>query len=217
MTITPALENYVRVLYDLQTSEKMPRVKHVAKMLKVKVPTVVESLKKLENAGILEHEKYGYIRLTPKGIALAERIHKNNRIVYDFATRFLEFSSDEAQDLACKLEHINHPRFFTALSVIMDFLNENSELKKRFSMLLKDHEEVFGLTLASIEPGKTVKIKKLKGTESFNKRLMSMGIIPGVEVVVERIAPLGDPIEVKVKGYRLSLRREEARNILVEE
>jgi Fe2+ transport system protein FeoA len=76
---------------------------------------------------------------------------------------------------------------------------------------------VFGLTLASVEPGKTVRIKKLKGTESFKKRLMSMGIMPGVEVLVERIAPLGDPIEVKAKGYRLSLRREEARNILVEE
>lgn len=217
MVITPALENYIRVLYDLQTSEKLPRVKHVAKILKVKVPTVVESLKKLENAGILEHEKYGYIRLTPKGIALAERIHKNNRIVYEFATRFLELSSDEAQDLACKLEHISNIRFFTALSVIMDFLNENPELKKRFYIHIKDHQEVFGLTLASVEPGKIVRIKKLKGTESFKKRLMSMGIMPGVEVLVERIAPLGDPIEVKVKGYRLSLRREEARNILVEE
>jgi len=46
--------------------------------------------------------------------------------------------------------------------------------------------------------------------------LMSMGIIPGVEVLVERVAPFGDPIEVEVKGYRLSLRREEARSILVE-
>jgi len=71
--------------------------------------------------------------------------------------------------------------------------------------------------LASIEPGKTVKIKKLKGSRTFQRRLMSMGVMPGVEVHIERIAPLGDPIEVKVKGYRLSLRREEAKDILVEE
>lgn len=216
MTITPALENYIRVLYDLQTSEKMPRVKHVAKILKVKVPTVVESLKKLRDVGILEHEKHEYIRLTPKGIALAEKILKNNRVVYEFATRLLELSSSEAQDLACKLEHINSTRFFTALSAMMDLLNENSELRERFHMHIKEHEEVFGLTLASIEPEKVVKVKKLRGTESLKKRLMSMGIIPGVEVLVERIAPFGDPIEVRVKGYRLSLRREEARSILVE-
>ena len=217
MVITPALENYIRVLYDLQASEKMPRVKHIAKILNVKVPTVVESIKKLENIGVLEHEKYGYIRLTPKGIALAEKIHKNNRIVYEFATRLLELPSNEAQDLACKLEHINNPRLFAAFSVMMSFFKEDQKLKERFLSHLKNNEEVFALTLASIEPGKTVKIKKLKGSRTFQRRLMSMGVMPGVEVHIERIAPLGDPIEVKVKGYRLSLRREEAKDILVEE
>ncbi len=60
--------------------------------------------------------------------------------------------------------------------------------------------------------GKVVNI----GSGSVRQRLMDMGLIAGSEVELQRIAPLGDPIEIKVKGYNLSLRKEEAANIMVE-
>lgn len=53
-------------------------------------------------------------------------------------------------------------------------------------------------------------------TDSYRKKLMSMGLIPGTQFLVERIAPLGDPIEINVRGFRLSLRRQEASGLKVE-
>ncbi len=52
--------------------------------------------------------------------------------------------------------------------------------------------------------------------DSYRKKLMSMGLIPGTRFLVERVAPLGDPVEINVRGFRLSLRREEARGLQVE-
>lgn len=57
---------------------------------------------------------------------------------------------------------------------------------------------------------------RLKATGPARRRLQDMGLVPGVEVAVVRLAPLGDPVEIMVRGYHLSLRRDEARDILIE-
>lgn len=73
------------------------------------------------------------------------------------------------------------------------------------------------MTLKAITPGTRVTVKKLIGRGNVKRRLMDMGIIPGTEIQVQKVAPLGDPVEIKFKGYNLSLRWNEAENILVEE
>ncbi|RLA96323.1 MAG: DtxR family transcriptional regulator, partial [Deltaproteobacteria bacterium] len=64
--------------------------------------------------------------------------------------------------------------------------------------------------LKDLEPGKKGRITAVKGKGGLRKRLLDMGIVPGALVEMERVAPLGDPVEVRVKGYHLSLRKEEA-------
>ncbi len=59
-------------------------------------------------------------------------------------------------------------------------------------------------------------VKRLSGEGALKRRIMDMGVTKGVEVLVRRVAPLGDPIEVTVRGYELSLRKDEAANIIVE-
>lgn len=71
-------------------------------------------------------------------------------------------------------------------------------------------------TLKSVPIGETVVIKKLEGSGAVKRRIMDMGITRGAEVTVQKVAPLGDPIEVTVRGYELSLRKEDAEHILVE-
>jgi ferrous iron transport protein A len=70
--------------------------------------------------------------------------------------------------------------------------------------------------LSEVEVGKTVIIKHFENDEIFLK-LMEMGCVPGERIVVEQVAPLGDPISIFVAGYILSLRLNEAENIWVEE
>ena len=71
-------------------------------------------------------------------------------------------------------------------------------------------------TLKDAKVGETVKATKLTGEGPVKRRIMDMGITKGVEIYVRKVAPLGDPVEVTVRGYELSLRRADAEMIQVE-
>ena len=71
-------------------------------------------------------------------------------------------------------------------------------------------------TLRDVEIGKTVSVLKLHGEGAVKRRIMDMGLTKGVEVYVRKVAPLGDPLEVTVRGYELSLRKADAEMIDVE-
>lgn len=71
-------------------------------------------------------------------------------------------------------------------------------------------------TLKEVAVGQTVTVKKLTGVGPVKRRIMDMGITKGVEIYVRKVAPLGDPVEVTVRGYELSLRKADAEMIEVE-
>ena len=71
------------------------------------------------------------------------------------------------------------------------------------------------MTLNELEIGKTAKIVRLNGEGAVKRRIMDMGLTKGTEVTVRKVAPLGDPIEITVRGYELSLRKDEAVKIEV--
>ena len=71
-------------------------------------------------------------------------------------------------------------------------------------------------TLKDAKIGQTVRVKKLTGEGVVKRRIMDMGITKGVEVYIRKVAPLGDPIEITVRGYELSLRKADAELIEVE-
>lgn len=72
------------------------------------------------------------------------------------------------------------------------------------------------LTLDQVVPGTSVVIEKVGGARSFRRRLMELGLIPGIDVRVLRIAPFGDPMELEVRGCNLSIRAAEAREVEVQ-
>lgn len=71
-------------------------------------------------------------------------------------------------------------------------------------------------TLRDVKVGETAKIKRLYGEGAVKRRIMDMGLTKGVEVSVRKVAPLGDPIELTVRGYELSLRKADAEMIEIE-
>jgi len=71
-------------------------------------------------------------------------------------------------------------------------------------------------TLKDVRVGESVKVVKLTGSGPVKRRIMDMGITKGVDVYVRKVAPLGDPVEVNVRGYELSVRRADAEMITVE-
>lgn len=66
------------------------------------------------------------------------------------------------------------------------------------------------MTLKDIKVGSTCTVKKIHGEGALKRRIMDMGITKGVEIYVRKVAPLGDPIEIQVRGYELSIRKNDA-------
>ena len=71
-------------------------------------------------------------------------------------------------------------------------------------------------TLKEVKVGKTARVVKLHGEGAIRRRLMDMGLTRGTEVLVRRVAPFGDPIELTLRGYELSLRRADAEMVEIE-
>ena len=72
------------------------------------------------------------------------------------------------------------------------------------------------LSLKDIKVGKRVKVLKVEGEGALKRRIMDMGITKGVEIYVRKVAPLGDPIEINLRGYELTLRKADSQMIIVE-
>lgn len=70
-------------------------------------------------------------------------------------------------------------------------------------------------TLRDVNIGETVTVAKVSGEGAIRRRILDMGIVKGTTITVQKVAPLGDPIEITVRGYELSLRKSEAENITV--
>lgn len=71
-------------------------------------------------------------------------------------------------------------------------------------------------TLKDVKVEQTVRVKKINGDGAIKRRIMDMGITKGASLYIRKVAPLGDPVEVSVRGYELSIRKEDAQNIEVE-
>ena len=72
------------------------------------------------------------------------------------------------------------------------------------------------ITLKDVKPGKTVRITKISGEGAIKRRIMDMGLTKGTEVFVRKVAPLGDPVEITVRSYELSVRKYDAELVEVE-
>lgn len=71
-------------------------------------------------------------------------------------------------------------------------------------------------TLDQLPPGQQARVRRVRGEGSIRRRLMDMGLVAGVEVAALRVAPLGDPVEYRLRGYHLSLRKSEARLVEID-
>ena len=72
------------------------------------------------------------------------------------------------------------------------------------------------MTLKDAAVGSKVKVVKIEGQGAVKRRIMDMGITKGIEILISKVAPLGDPVEVTVRGYELSIRKADAQMIMVE-
>jgi Fe2+ transport system protein FeoA len=174
------------------------------------------------------------VALTPEGRELARHVQERHQAIVDFLVSILHLSPEQAEPEACGLEHALSPEALQRLLSLTQFLHEHPGLYQEWL------ERVDGIaggapaapaplapapaapvrakltTLDRLPPGVRARIRKVGGAGAIRRRLLDMGLRQDVEIRVARIAPLGDPVEIHVMDYHLSLRKVEAANIEVE-
>jgi DtxR family Mn-dependent transcriptional regulator len=227
-TLTPTLEDYLETILLLGLKEKVVRVKDIARSLQVTTPSVVSALNSLSERNLIKHERYGYVELTDQGAVKAKDVDDLHKLLYKLLNEIMGINAEIAHQDACKIEHYISEETKKRLAQFIQFFQEYPEEKtsfiSKFSSFMKKGEKemekkrgkAIDLTPNDLKPGEKGTVIGLKSKTLLKKRLLDMGIVPGVEIKLEKVAPLGDPIDILIKGYHLSLRKEEAKEIFIE-
>ncbi len=235
--LTAGMEDYIETIANLAEKKKVVRVRDIAEEMNIKMPSVTEALKNLTKNGLVNHEKYEYVELTSEGSKLARKVRSQHNILFDFLTGVLNIDTQTAEKDACRMEHVVSPSTLKKLLSFVEFVrtcpigepdwlrnfehySQHGQRPEECSTKAgKQESEVKTMpnkSLRGLKPGQKGKIARVVGRGPTHRRILDMGVVPGTEIEVERVAPLGDPIEVKIRGYHLSLRKEEAGNVFVE-
>lgn len=243
--LSGSLEDYIEAIFHLVTEKRVARARDIAKRLEVKSSSVTGALRALATRKLVNYTPYEVITLTEEGKAVARDVVRRHQVLRDFFVDVLMVDAKAADEAACKIEHAIPRMAFQRLVEYVKFVEtcprSGSRWVKGFGYhCAKDRERencerCLALTLAeirendqpekrgkrtvplsSLKPGQKARIVKVRRGGAVHKRIVEMGVTPGTMVEVRRIAPLGDPVEVKLRGYNLSLRKEETKEVEVE-
>ncbi|MDI9613964.1 MAG: DtxR family transcriptional regulator [Acidobacteriota bacterium] len=245
-TLTASLEDYLEAIFHIIAEKQAVRPKDIATRLKVSSSSVTGALRSLADRELINYAPYDVISLTPAGTVAAKDVVRRHEVLSDFFVKVLAVDECDADKAACQMEHsipkIILERFIQFAEFIEvcprggskwiagfgyhcdhDDTRENCE--RCISATLEDVKRrrrqggpkaMTAVKLKDLKPGQRGKVLKVNAREGANKRMVEMGVTPGAVVEVKRVAPLGDPIDIKVKGYHLSMRKDEADGIEIE-
>lgn len=244
--LTSSLEDYLEAIYLIILEKEAVRPKDIAKRLNVSNASVTGALKTLADKGMINYAPYDVITLTNEGRVNAMDVLRRHELLKDFFVKVLDVPVVEADKVACIMEHGIPIEIIDKLAKFAEFIEvcprggekwANGKINncdKAISLevcrkcissvadkVCENHNKQLQggrvvKKLNDVRPGERCKVVKITSKGNLFKRITEMGLTTGTVIEIERIAPLGDPVEMKVKGYHLSLRKDEASKIEVE-
>ena len=119
---TASMEDYLEAIANLGEGRKVVRVKQISDMLGVKMPSVTSALKKLSEHELVEHARYGHIKLTPEGDKVARDVIQRHRALTRFFAQALGIDKETAEGDACKIEHVISSLSMERLAKFVEFI-----------------------------------------------------------------------------------------------
>lgn len=212
--ITATFENYLKAIWIISKEKGFVRVKDLADALGLKGGTVVAGLKMLAQKGLVVHHHYGHIELTQAGKLAALEVLQKHNVIYDFLKNWLMLNEETSEKDACALEHHISKETLHRLIHFLEYIKEKVNLEDLHKFLEeKVNPKVKSLNL--IEEENVVIIKEIEAPKNIKQKLMDLGVLPGKEIFVEKKAPFGDPIELIIDNFHISLGIKEAEMIKV--
>lgn len=237
--LTSAMEDYLEAIYHLEQERRIARVRDIAKRLDVKMSSVSSALRSLGARGLIEYDPHQFITLTERGIRKAREIVRKHEVLKRFLVRVLQVEESAAEDNACRLEHHLAPEVVDKLVNFVEFvemcpvdqtrwlsgLSEGcddcvhclAQAAKQVQARARVQQAALedGLTLAEAAPGSQVIIETVRGTAKLRKSLADQRLESGAIVEIEAGDKDTGTLQVKTKGYHVSLDMEAASKILV--
>lgn len=244
LALSEALEDYLEAISQLVDEKGYARARDIAHALSVHKSTVTAALRSLSDKGLINYSPYEMVTLTDAGKGLATNVVRRHKALSRFFIDVLDVDEKIAETNACRIEHAIGDGVMRRLNCFVEFMwdssvpakqlpqafreycaerrgNGNCEsckvaAKRRLRNEMQGEDDKMNTTLADLAPGEKAKIVRVGGADAVNKRLIEMGLTRGATLTVVRVAPLGDPVEVLIRGYNLSLRKTEAKAVKVE-
>lgn len=241
--LSASLEDYLKAIARISAEKRAARAKDISQRMDVNMSSVTGALRALADKGLVNYAPYEYVTLTERGEEVAREVLRKHEGIRDFLIKVLAVDIQTAEKTACEMEHAVSRAVLDRFIQFVDYLEvcpragsnwaeefgyycehpeDDEECERCLTLSLADYQArkvlagEITVSLRDIKPGKKAKVVAVGGNGETRRRIVDMGMTPGTLVEVERIAPLGDPMEIKVKGYHLSLRMEEAGTVSVE-
>ena len=138
MDLTEGLQDYLKAILLCEKEQPFVRTKHLAHSLGVKSPSVHAAVKELTRLGLVVHESYGHIELSPRGRREAEFVYTRHKVLYRFLSEILGLPAEVSENNACGIEHHLDENSLEKLSRFLDFLDRKSEESERFAPELRE-------------------------------------------------------------------------------
>lgn len=240
------MEDYLEAIFHISSEKQAARAKDIADRLKVNKSSVTGALRSLSEKGYVNYAPYDIITLTDKGKMLAEDVVRRHETLKDFFIKILLLEEEDAEAASCKIEHAISDKILNRIINFVEFMEicprggqewikgfrrhcENGDTSIRcansIAMCLEDlnkrkdfirNSPRDTVLLENMDPGQRGKILTIQEHSDIDNRLSDLGISSGSIVEVEDLKTAEDHIAVKVRGYHLSLRRDDAAKISVE-
>lgn len=218
MVASTRLEDYLETVFSIEISGVEPTITAIAEKLSLTKGTVVTGIKKLAGSFLLEHEPYGTVCLTEAGREQALKIYRRHETISSLFMEMLDLGEPQAEHLACIMEHEMDDKSEQRLLALGEFYFSSRRNGDEWVARLEEElhsERTLPRPLAMVIPGDPCTIVRITASGSLRMRLLEKGFVPGTPVEMVRVAPLKDPVLVRVRGADISLRRSEAASIWV--
>lgn len=230
--LTHTAEDYLERIYMLSLRLEQVKTSDIAKEFGIRTPSVISALKLLKEKGFVHYRKHGAVTLSEKGMERALDVYDRHKTTYRFLRFVLDVADETASSDACGMEHSVSPETAVAMKDFFSFIRakkeagediqeEFREFRKGKPAAGKNGKESAGDSgtkpLSAVKDGVRCTILKLDGGREVKRRLLDMGVIPGEVVEIRNRGPLGFPIEILIQGYVLTLRKDEAKSVIVRE
>jgi len=213
--LTAPVEDYLKVIFELETTGRAAGTNEIAAQLEIAAPSVTAMVRRLADQGLIKHERYRGARLTEAGRRAALRTIRRHRVIEAYLTAALGYPWDRVHEEAERLEHAASDELIDRMArSIGEPVTDphGAPIPTREGTL----DEPTLTTLADVAPGEHARVQRVGDRDSERLRyLAELGIIPGTDVEVIARAPYDGPIRVRLRGADHAIGPGLAREILV--